>query len=210
MSPIRLVAAVVLVGSALTAGVSSAAPKPVCGLVSDPAGDTVLEGQAHDDANLDVLGADVASDGKRITAVLRMGGVEALDPKAPFGRTVYFHFTSPGVKTPMYLSAHFDPATGMFYDFGAVIGTGYSTTNHSGTAAIGSVDAVKKTITISAPADLGKMLAPGKGRTLQSFQVRSTLLVGVARAGLVFDADLATSKTTYTTGAPSCVAVAKG
>jgi len=209
MHPARLASAVALACTVMAAGVVSAAPRPVCNLVVDSAGDAVLDGRPHDDANLDILGADVASDGKRITAVLRLGGVDAIDPKAPFGRSVYLHFTTPGTKLPMYLSAGTDPALGMLYDFGTVVGTGYTSNNLTGTA-IGSIDAAKKTITISAPADLGKLMAPGKSKKLQSFQVRSTLLVGAARAGLVFDADDAKSKTTYVTGTPSCVAVAKG
>lgn len=210
MSGTRLALCVALAGSLVAAGASSAAPKPVCGLVVDPAGDTVLEGQSYDDPNLDVLGAEVASDGKRITAVLQMGAVDAVSTKAPLGRTVYFHFTTPGVRSAMYLSAHFDPATGMFYDYGAVVGTGYSTTTATGTPASGAVDAANNTITISAPADLGKLMPAGTGKTLANFKVRSTMLVGVQRAGLVFDNDLAESKATYTTGAPSCVSVAKG
>jgi hypothetical protein len=198
-----------LTASLVGAGASTAAPKAACDLVVDPAGDVVLEGQAYDDAALDVLGADLAGDGKRLTVVLRMGNVDQVDPKAPFGRAVYFTFTTPGGRSPMYLAASTDPALGMLYDFGSVVGTGYTTANTSGTAASGSVDPAKKTITISAPADMGGLMAPGAGRRLTGLAVRSTVLVGAARAGLVFDADAATSKASYTTGAPSCVAVAK-
>jgi hypothetical protein len=199
-----------LAASLTGAGAATAAPKPVCNLVVDPAGDVVLEGQAYDDPALDVLGADLASDDKRITVVLKMGAVDGVDAKAPMGRAVYFSFTTPGGVKPMYLSASFDPALGMLYDFGSVVGTGYTSANTSGTAASGSVDAAKKTITISAPADLGGLLKPSLNRRLTSLDVRSTVLVGAARAGLVFDADRAASKASYTTGTPSCVAVAKG
>lgn len=199
-----------LLASLIGAGAASGAPKAACNLVSDPAGDVVVEGQAYSDPSLDILGADMASDSKRVTVVLKMGAVDLIDPKAPLGRSVYFTFNTPGTKLPMYLSASFDPALGVLYDFGAVIGTGYSSTNFSTTAASGSIDAAKKTITISAPADIGGLMKPTPGRVLSGMGVRSTVLVGVARAGLVFDADGAANKAgSYKTGSPSCVAVAK-
>src|SRR5262245_27463636 len=65
-------------------------PKPVCNLVTDPAGDASLlagaSGQGYD-ASLDIISADVASDGKTITAVVRVKTLAkpANDTAAPLG-----------------------------------------------------------------------------------------------------------------------------
>lgn len=90
-----LVAAV----AALAAGAPAfAAPRPpgkVCGLVRDAAGDT--SSPAPDkalDSQLDITSADVATDKKNVTVVLRLAALAAADPANPQGRVYEFDFTA--------------------------------------------------------------------------------------------------------------------
>jgi hypothetical protein len=118
----RIAAGVALVLVAPLAGQAQAksAPKPICNLVSDAKADETPVA----DANLDVVSADLASDAKRITAIIRLNGSpSAIDPAAPNGRyynisflgqgadnIVFFNYvTSPSASAGVY--GHYDPAT---------------------------------------------------------------------------------------------------
>lgn len=82
----------------LTAGSPAFAapkPKPSCGLVKDAAGDT--SSPAPDkalDAQLDITSADVATDSKNVTVVVRLSALTAADPANPQGRVYEFDFTA--------------------------------------------------------------------------------------------------------------------
>ena len=87
------VAAVVAAGSPAFAAPPKA--KPSCGLVRDPAGDThsPVPDKALD-AQLDITSADVATDKKNVTVVLRLAELTAADPANPQGRVYEFDFTA--------------------------------------------------------------------------------------------------------------------
>ncbi|MCA1711188.1 MAG: hypothetical protein LC789_05925 [Actinobacteria bacterium] len=192
---------------AAATGVAAAAPKakPVCNLVSDAKGDGSVAGVAPNDGNLDVLSADVASNGKVITAVLRLASFSAQDAQAPFGRTYYMGFSAPGAENQLYLSVGIDPVLGETYDFGDLQGNLYTS---AGTAT-GSIDAAKGILTVTAPADLGGLTTLKKGVKITDLEAKTTALVGVLGSGLVATADTATGSS-YTVGAPSCVVPGKG
>jgi hypothetical protein len=103
-------------------------PKPVCNLLVDDKGDAGLGPVAAANApGLDVVSADIATDGKKLTGVIRLAGPAsaALDPTAPSGRTYHMEFFGQGGDNPVFLSlmiapnataaqfGHFDPATGI-------------------------------------------------------------------------------------------------
>lgn len=70
-------------------------PKPVCGLVRDASGDTRSPAPDRSlDAQLDVTSADVATDKKNVTVVLRLAALAAADPANPQGRVYEFDFTA--------------------------------------------------------------------------------------------------------------------
>jgi len=74
-------------------------PKPVCHLVSDKPNDSGPDTNAAGgsaaassvyDSSLDIVGGDVASDGKTITAVIRVAKLTTSDSMAPLGRQWQF------------------------------------------------------------------------------------------------------------------------
>ena len=122
---IRLAAVAVLPLVAAVAGTADAAakkPKPVCNLLVDAKGDAI----PVNSAGLDVVSADIATDGKKITGVIRLAGpANTVDPTAPTGRTYHMEFFGQGASDPVFLSlliapnataatyGHYDPATGI-------------------------------------------------------------------------------------------------
>jgi hypothetical protein len=69
--------------------------KPVCGLIRDAAGDTSSPMPDRNlDSQLDITSADVATDKKNVTVVLRLASLTAADPANPQGRVYEFDFTA--------------------------------------------------------------------------------------------------------------------
>ncbi|HEV2890622.1 MAG TPA: hypothetical protein VGX28_09620 [Frankiaceae bacterium] len=92
---LALLAAAALTATATPALAAPPKAKPVCGLVRDPAGDT--SSPAPDralDSQLDITSADVATDRKNVTVVLRLASLTAADPANPQGRVYEFDFTA--------------------------------------------------------------------------------------------------------------------
>lgn len=208
MSALRPVLALsVCAALAAATGVAGATTKakPVCNLVTDAKGDASIGGATPNDANLDVVSADVASNGKVVTAVLRLAAFAEQDPQSPFGRTYYLGFNAPGAENQLYLSVGIDPALGVTYDYGDLQGNLYTS---SGTG-VGSVDAAKGVLTVTAPADMGGLASLKKGTKLTALEAKSTALLGVAGTGVVATVDTATGGS-YAVGTPSCVTPGKG
>jgi hypothetical protein len=91
---------VLLLALVVPAGAAQAGPaKKACRVIPDDRGDeqvgaAALLGLAVPGTPADdLLSADVASDGRTLTAVMRMADLPAMDPAAPLGRryTVLFH-----------------------------------------------------------------------------------------------------------------------
>jgi hypothetical protein len=190
----------------LAGGAATAAPakaKPVCDLIKDAAGDGEVVAPADD---FDILSGDIASDGKKITAVLRLAGDPmAANPQALGGKNYYVTFFAPGAAEPQFLSAQIDPVLGPTYTTGFeedVNGVGNKSDDAA--PATGKIDG--KVITITAPISAFSArtsLKPGKKLTGLAAEVFA--LVGTsATGGLLALADDATGGS-YTTGAASCV-----
>jgi hypothetical protein len=117
-----LVAALALPVVPVTAA-QAKAPKVSCNLLTDDKADSF---PVPDDA-LEVVSADIASDAKKITGVIRLAGAPGkTDPTAPGGRVYSIQFTGQDGDHPVELSylvaptgsgavhGHWDPTTGTF------------------------------------------------------------------------------------------------
>jgi hypothetical protein len=114
---LALVPAIALI--ALVAPVADAAPKkvaPVCNTITDPAGDTFAARSQNDppagsptygpqDDSLDVISGDLASDGKVVTAVVRIKKLSRSVQTSPTGITAAVGFLIGGGDTVVRLQA---------------------------------------------------------------------------------------------------------
>lgn len=167
-----------LAGTAVLAGAVLAVPadaaskvRPVCHLVTDDRGDTgaVLfpgtQGVLGTDTD-DLLSADVASDGRTLTAVLRLADLQPSDPAAPTGRAYVFSFKVRGRDTGYFLAARTAPTgTRYLYGYFATDETGHGYNVVAGEAT-GSVSTTAHQVRISAPAAALRPKPVRRGATL--------------------------------------------
>lgn len=223
------VRALLLTGVAIAASLSAvanAAPAKSCNLVADPKGDTnndlTVEGQTVKNGfpaseSVDLVGADLASDGSKVTAVIKLSNIDP-DEQAVINRRYVLQFKPAGSKYPLLLAALVDPL-GETYNFGyyGPSASGTSTNplyNYPGTAT-GRIEGGNVIITanladMAGVENVGKFPTGAKINGLTAFSFRRHLYpaVGVPPVGgRVHQADTATSKATYTAGAPSCVKI---
>jgi hypothetical protein len=140
----------VLVGSGVVASASAKSAAPVCNLLTDAKGDGA--GFVDSSAGLDIVTADVASDAKNVTAVVRLAAAppSAGDPNAPEGASYYVEWTAKDAANPVFLTAGSD-ATGAFsYAMGDVqpSPTGGQLFQNSTGVVTGHVDGSTITITV--------------------------------------------------------------
>jgi hypothetical protein len=207
-SILRAAVVIALSTAAVGVGAATAAPKASCNLVTDPAGDAtgfVVTGlPLPNDATLDILSGDIASNAKVVTGVLRMAAMGS-DSTAPLGRTYYLNFTINGTK--VFLSAVLDA------DGAATFKAGDFTGTNSGRKTIGEVsgvvDVAKKEIRITASTKTWPdTIKPGT--KLGGLNPLAQRYFGTSTTGgATPTADDATSEAVYTGGAPSCVVPGK-
>jgi hypothetical protein len=201
-----VLALAVCAGLAAATGVSVAAPaaKPVCNLLTDAKGDgyptTAAAAGPSDDA-LDIVSADVASDAKKLTAVVRLSKAATAADSAPTGFRFLVLFSAPGADDPVYLSAASTPGIGQTYSFGNDTADGLS---DAGTAT-GVFDTAKNEIRITASlselsAAAGKIKPGTKLTDLTANSSRDFQAV-------ITYADMAEGGKAYVAGSPSCVKV---
>ena len=213
--------------SGLAAGAQAAPkpkpkPKPVCNLITDAPGDSAASAAPGDDA-VDVVGGDFASNGKQITAVIKVAKITETNPNSPLGQSYFMVFGVKGTDDVLSLSAGLYP-TGREFKFGyqgVDPNTGVNTSYTLGDAT-GVVDTAKNEFRITvdiAKFPQAKFLKPGgtvstitaEARRVYGQRVVGSQQVGPARAplgGVTLTFDTAEGKK-YTLGAPSCVAVGK-
>lgn len=208
MKLVRPVVAVVVGAGLVLAGSAGAAVKkpPVCNLVTDPAGDAngfVVTGTPlPSDDFLDIVSADIASDAKNLTAVIRLKAVGA-DSTAPTGGTVYFNFTIGDSKS--YVAAVLDGKGGATFSAGDFTGT---PGRKQLAEATGFVDAKTKEIHITAPANTWSASIKS-GVKLSALGVLAQRYIGGAGVGFTPTADDSVSEKIYTAGTKSCVTPGK-
>ena len=214
-----------VLGSGLTTAQAATAPKKVCKIVVDPAGDAGVSPlttgpKAPGSQNEDLLSADLSSDGKTLTGVLRTAALTVPDPMAPLGQGFYIEFAAKGVENVLFLAARTYPqGTTFVYGYSAADPTSGLTTSYTIGTAKGVVDTAKKEVRISAPnagfAKAGTKLP--KGLKLSSVAVKTQRILGqsvvpsqsvggtrVPVGGLLLTVDDGTGSN-YVVGTPSCV-----
>lgn len=209
---VRPALALALCASAVAGGVASAAgakpaAQPSCNLMVDDKGDAQFLGAVPNDPNLDITSADVASDAKTVTAVLRLAAFGATDPQSPLGRGYYVLFNAPGSEFPIYFNMQITPDLTRFA-WGDLekLATGSGSYKKKGDAT-GVIDTAKGEIRISVPvSDVKAVGAVAPGSKLTNISAAATAVLGTsATGGLVSTVDDATSAKPYIAGSPSCV-----
>lgn len=214
----------VAIATSLTVAAEAAPVKKSCNLIVDAKGDTnddyTVQGQKSpvgfpESGSVDLVGGDLANDGKTITAVVKLDAIDPSEQKV-INRRYVVQFKPAGAKYPILMAALFEP-TATTYNFGYYgpsTGVGASTDpvyNYPGTAT-GKVEG--NTIVISASlADMaatenvGALKAGTKISSIQVTSFRRMLGPRVPPGYTVYEADVATTRLTYNAGAPSCVKI---
>ncbi|MBK5307368.1 MAG: hypothetical protein JJD92_11835 [Frankiaceae bacterium] len=206
-----LASAVIGVVAATGAVHAASAKPPVCNLVTDAVGDangTFLQegvaGAPSEDA-VDIVSADLASKGKKLTTVLRVKKLAASSPTAPGGLHWKFFFSVAG--TQIYTQAIAAAGAAPAFTFGTIDETTGTSTSLG--AAEGVLDTAKNEVRITvSTGSLPESVKPGT--KIDTFAPNAGRFIG-NDAVLTFSdsTDLATSDRTYVAGAPSCVKVGK-
>ncbi|MCA1824636.1 MAG: hypothetical protein ABR520_06945 [Mycobacteriales bacterium] len=202
---LRLATAVGL-AAVMSMGTLSHAAAPVCNLVVDDKGD----GDAPAADALDIVSADIASDAKNITGVIRLAKYSANEGTAPLGVNYQIVFTGQGGDAYVFLALISVP-NGNFFQYGHNAGT-----NDTGDgAATGVIDAAKSEIRITAPiAALSEHGNFKPGAKITGINVVVARWIGAyvndgAYAGLYGPGDAAEGAKAYVGGTKSCVVVGK-
>jgi hypothetical protein len=203
---------VLLVGGALTA---EAAPKkkaktvpPVCNLVQDAKGDATQlyilgEGSVPNEPALDIVSADVASNGKQMTTAIRVDKLARNSNGSPYGNIWYVYFNVGGID---FFTQAQSPRIGDVFSVGYVSpDTGIRTALPDNTAT-GMVDLDKNEVRVTfnlAQLTPQATAKPGSKITgLRGLTNRSAVRI-------VLQSDEAIGSKSYVEGSPSCVAVGK-
>lgn len=217
MKLVRLAIAVAVGASALVGVQANAAPP--CKLLTDAAGDAFfLNGAGPVSNSLDITSADIASDAKRITAVIRVKKLAASDPAfAPTGQTWSFDFVGDGrlftftaltdpTGVPSFLASVQNPTTKQGELYGSIPGKFDLVNSEIRMTADLSMLAEHATIKKSSKitgiaADAGRILAIPYPHAAVGDGTFATLSFAAS--------DLATSPKTYVAGSKTCVTVNK-
>jgi hypothetical protein len=192
-------------GSAMTATAATATKhkvKPVCNLVTDASGDAKDVGGTND-PSMDILSADVATNAKYITAVIRVAGLSTgTDSQAASGREWDVAMALPGASNGQLVLG---VQTGPF-------GT-RDADNLGGKATLDTAHhQIVITEKLSAIKTFHAHIVSGKTR-LSQFRVGAHSIVQLPAVGGLWAStsplgapqDDATSNATYLAGSPSCV-----
>jgi hypothetical protein len=229
-----LILAVAASGVAGAAGRSKSKPRPVCNLVNDPTTDApfdpslgIAKSAAKQDPDADIVSADLASNAKYVTAVIRVRSLAFPDATWPEAHFYLVQWNVPGHSNPVYLGATIDPnpasaAYGPQFVFGdlatvnavAVTSTYY---NISSAKVKGTVDTAKNTITLSVP--IAQLSGYGSFKPGTPFSAITAGSQQLANAPVFptnvpdvggspsqgFQSDVDNASKDYTAGTPSCV-----
>lgn len=212
--------------TAVAAVPASAAPKPkpkpvpkVCNIIADDPGDASNASQIPSDDSQDIIGGDFASNGKKLTGIIRLKSLAQQNPRAPLGQAYYVLFKIRGSDDVLTLSAGLFPTGNEFtYGYqGKDPNTDVNTSYTLGKAA-GEVKGNEIFITADIAAFPQKALLKNgnsvteltaEARGVYGQRVVPSQQVGPARAplgGVTLTFDTATGKP-YVLGNPSCVAI---
>jgi hypothetical protein len=215
---------------ALVAPAAVAAPKvaPACNTITDPAGDTFAvrsqdaEGAyGPQDDSLDVISGDLASDGKVVTAVIRIKKLSRTVQTSPTGLTASLGFLIGGSDTVVRLYAVLASGQADRFDVSATASDAVPNTPSTYVGqATGVVDLAKNEVRITAPAALlapygalkpGTPLFPNEAEsaTVSRAVPAITSTPGQPMSTRGPFADIAAGGKAIKVGAPSCVVPGK-
>jgi hypothetical protein len=211
---LRLVVSGSLGVALVAAGGAVAAPaKVACNLVTDAKDDTFLL-RSQDGAGAfgpqedaaDIVSADVASDAKNITGVIRVKSLAAAPSTAPGGLSYDINLTSSATDLPLYIRAIVPSSGAPTAEAGSresVVVTSISVPLGSGTVV---VDKAKNEVRFSFPVALFDSVGGLKPGTKLNF---GDVTTGRAAGSRAVFADVAVEGKTYAAGTKSCVVPGK-
>jgi len=188
------------------------AAKPVCRIVQDARGDAEYptNGVPGDDGD-DLLSADLASDGKVLTAVWRLAALRVLNPAAPAGQNFVVDFKVTGSPGHYYVGASTHPA-GADFVYGVVESGNLGGQLHELGQAKGQLDPGRNEVRLSVPTKAFAQVRANisRGRRIFGIDVSSNRALtprpltspAVGAVQLTFDS---ADGRTYLVGTPSCV-----
>jgi hypothetical protein len=184
-------------------GAAVAAPKAACNLVTDKAGDGLV-----DQGALDVISADIATNKKTVTTVVRVANADLSKGTIPTGAKIQFTFTAGD--QALFTGVTYDPVNGLDGYWGHQGDTG-GVIEGSVTPV---VDAAKKEIRVSVPRGAYSTADLKPGVELTKLGANADVIVATPKQVIQgnlrpFSNDTATSPQTYVAGARSCVAVGR-
>jgi hypothetical protein len=187
----------------LTPALASTSMKPVCMLVSDPAGDAKIGGVGPTDDGLDILSGDLASGRSAVVVALRLKSGQA-DANAPLGRTFVFKWVVMDTKRSMVTQkaefreyANAAPAADFFPN---------ASDQLSAVSVPASLDPSTGAITWRIPRSTARVL---RGARFTSLEATSLWSANVATSGgsdsTSTQADGGVGHASYVDGTPSCL-----
>ncbi|MBV9096756.1 MAG: hypothetical protein JO079_01750 [Frankiaceae bacterium] len=212
-------AGLVAVGVLAAPMAHAAKAKPACDLVTDPAGDVIGTAPGVDNGDYDIRSADVATDKRNLTAVIRLTSLAPNTAVSTAGRTYEFDFTANGHTFGLQAALLTGGAS-----YQAVV---YDTSTPGGRTGtdlgdiVGVVDTAHHEIRMTAPLWIFATYASFKQTYIADLDVTSgraggygavdppggKVHIGSEAATVVVDDASSTAR--YLPGARSCVAVGK-
>jgi hypothetical protein len=186
------------------------AAKPVCRIVQDARGDAEYptNGVPGDDGD-DLLSADLASDGRQLTAVWRLAALRVPNPSSPLGQSFVAYFQVSGSTRVFFLHATTATAPASFW-LGYMEDSPTGPRTRSAGAGKGLLDSVRGEVRMTVPTRSflpvgGRIVRGARLRSVEVFSSRvlvppTTALSGV-NVWLAFDDAQGES---YVVGTPSC------
>lgn len=179
---LALAASLTAAGAAGAATKPKAKPKavkPVCNLITDAAGDASMQAPAPGDDALDILGADLASNAKNVTAVIRLKSVTS-SGSGQLGRDIQMTFDLAGAVAKVWIGYTTSAYGGDAFQYG-VIGQGAQGITSPTGDAVGVIDKATNEVRMTVP--VGDLNALGKikpGAKVANLAVSASQLIGVA------------------------------
>lgn len=213
------IAVVVAVGVWAAPLAHATAPRPVCDLVTDPSGDVTPAAPGVQNGDYDIRSADVATDGKLLTAVIRLTSLAPEDTSSPMARDYEFDFVANNSSFGLQASLL---TGGVSYEavyYGTNAPAGRTGTDLG--VITGVVDATRHEVRMTAPLSMFAPYASFKQTYLDQLYVTSGRAVGhdgtttpggkvsIGSQSTAVIVDDASSKARYLPGRASCVRVGK-
>lgn len=222
---VGLLTACLVATAAATPATAAPKKKPVpkvCNIIADDPGDAFLgASQVPSDDSVDIVGGDFASNGKKLTGIIRLKALAQQNPRSPMGQVYFVIFKVKGIEDTLTLSAGLYPTGNQFqYGYQApdpnipVLNVSYTLGN-----AVGVINGNEIRITADI-ANFPQKAFLKNGNSVTTLTAEARYVYGqrvvpsqnvgpvrVPLGGLTARLDDATGKA-YVLGAPSCVAVA--